>query len=683
MSFVAQSLTFNGTSQYLDLAQALTNGWADCTISFWIRYSGAGWSGSQRAILLRNASNQRQVAVNALARGGLGEMQFGFGNGTTLFSAYLPDNTLSARYFQHVVIVKSGSTLTGYVDDRVVALQNVGAIPAAVGSSTAAVTIGGPGNFWLGQLSNLAMWTSASGAGGAFTRDQVHSLWGRGYGAVDYRTIAGIPTAKFYLPLDGNATELIVPITVGGVVGSADTHVPNAHLETDTFFDRKQTLFFSGHKTQTFETEPWVTGGTYCHTPGVERLLDGSWFITYSRGSSHAADDHQGFFIRSFDDGISIPVSGRTWPLDTDHTDNLERQIPHGVLNGGGKRNFTPTLIPTLGGVQGRLFVVFNEGSSGGGVRKTQLMYTDDPQSLVPTWSTPYEIVGRGTEWTSVGRSRIRVRRSDGSLVLGYYGHDVGEVEYFVAMMRSTDGGLTWAHWTNVMSSGFDSNLQEPYFDYVSDDSDEALCLIRIDAGHETFLAPEGGSLGDPIGGVIVQCKSIDHFQTWTSHQFACWGQRNPCWFRRPSDGLIVLSTCPGQIISTPLGNADPGFFPVLRFSRDAAFPFTFTADNTVIDDPACDSASMQGDFILTDADRIAFMYSREIAGKNVARMWAGLIDEDFIESKSPAPIPVVPSLAGARLQISKRSFLGNCVSRPKSEIAIEARTINALVVKR
>ncbi len=110
---VGQALYLNG-SQYVSFGNpSALNFTGDMTASFWVK--PAALPGDLTVLLNKHSSGSAGFAIQQHS----GDFMFAWGNGSTYTCDTLPTNklgTLTLGVWQHVVIVKSGTTATGYVN---------------------------------------------------------------------------------------------------------------------------------------------------------------------------------------------------------------------------------------------------------------------------------------------------------------------------------------------------------------------------------------------------------------------------------------------------------------------------------------------------------------------------------------------------------------------------------------
>lgn len=706
--FLTSSALYNGTSHYLNLGTSLGfTGATNVAFFMWLRYSATGWTSGSRALLARNASAQRQFTITANARGGTGEIQLGFGNGTTLFNRFVPDNTFSGDYWSPLFVAKTSTTIRawGGVNLTQITLTGADVIPATLGASTAGIKVGAtgtdgaPSNFWSGYLSNVALWTSWSFASDAAFVAAGQALWMQGV-AGDLRTIGGsVPSLSAYVPHHVNPpTELIVPITLGGVSPANSAVYPPIRTFVDTLFSRRLLINLG--------SEPFLASGVgglgnYSASPSIVRDSTNRILCTYSRGVSHV-NGHVGQILRwNTDELATMPLSNRAYPGQS----TVWATFPHGTLTNGSKRSFSLSRVSEIG-VSGRIFCIYNEtdytmpsvattavsvtdgvatalvasttnfsvgdwiwtaglttnrgqstptqvtdvvtntsisytldltdGAFADGVgtitrlspeRRVWIQYSDDDGT---TWSTPYDFPGAGTYWNSVGRAKV-VRRHDDSLIFGYYYRSVTvedgiEGRYISAVAQSTDNGVTWSHFSNILISP-DATVgmrwEEPYFQYVPKNYGRLMCLVRCDSGSDPRIHN-----GDALTtGAVVRTYSTDNGLTW-SRPVITWEGMNtnshPLWLYRPSDGLIVAT---GQ-------HEDPDRSTVIRVSRD----FMHSWSDELKVPTTLTGLNMQGDLLLADDDTFLFVWAQEYAfsgSPQATSMWSGKIRDCALSDMS------------------------------------------------
>lgn len=698
-AFTSSTMLFNGSSQQLDLGAAVGNGWGSATIAYWFRLNSTSW-GANLVHVARNAANQRQFTITQAARGGNGELTIGFSAGTTMINCSVPDLTFRGPYWHHLVVSKSGSTLTAYADGTAVALANcTGTVPASVGSSTAPVRVGAtgasgsPASYYTGKLSDVAMWT-----GWAATAAEARALWGNGYGAVDYRTIGGtVPTPTWYVPgSDSPPTEVIGPLTVGGTAPTQyATTLPPIHFDYTTQVSARFMLQ-EGTEPDLFALDG-TTSALYTASPSAVLLGDLTWLLCDSRGTGHIVA-HHGYCARvASTEWAYTPLQDRAWPPATVGLgDTFGGDLENATVTDptSSRRSMTLSKIAGIGvGGADRVFRVFNEtdypapsqttsavsvtsnvaqatvsanswvvgdwlystghtqnagdsthpvqvtavdgthvsyplvranGALADGVgtltklnpvRRVWVTYTDDSGS---TWHTPYDFVGgsltgSSSEFTSVGRGRV-VQRPDGSLLLPYYRLNWAEAAYDACLARSTDGGDSWAFYTTIWHSANRSSgaqAEEPYCQYVGAG---LRCQVRVDQGQDPLL--EGNVA---LNGVIFATISTNDGASFPTMTKAYDGRHHPIFLYRPSDGLMVAVH----------GSSASPFTPQLRVSRDQGQTWSDPQDYV---SPFTD-LNMQGDLLLTPANRILWLHAQETDNDVNTRVWADQLRESWLRS--------------------------------------------------
>ena len=175
-SMAAGSISFNGTNQYLSIANNaafdLSTGTPDWTIESWFYTTNSGvfqtivqkdgTSGSRQSqyMLAVNASNQIQLVLSP-ATSSTGNQNF------------ISTVTVTTNTWYHVAAIRSGSNITVYLNGVVVVGPT--ALTITMGNNTGPLTIGtnNPGaSYFYGYLSNLRIVNGTAVYTGSFTPSQ-------------------------------------------------------------------------------------------------------------------------------------------------------------------------------------------------------------------------------------------------------------------------------------------------------------------------------------------------------------------------------------------------------------------------------------------------------------------------------------------------------------------------------
>lgn len=163
-----------GTSDLLSVANTTAQNLSsnNFTIEFFMNFHKA-WSTSAITVMQKGRVSQGnfEYAVNLIGSGSdAGAIQFEYStNGTSDFTINSSSVTLKADVWYHIAIVRSGTSLTFWLNGT-----NVGtsSLSATIGTTTSASTIGGnPGgsNYFNGFLSNMRVVNGTAVYSGAFT----------------------------------------------------------------------------------------------------------------------------------------------------------------------------------------------------------------------------------------------------------------------------------------------------------------------------------------------------------------------------------------------------------------------------------------------------------------------------------------------------------------------------------
>lgn len=337
----------SASSQWTGLGNLNTNGVTTAVWFIWFRTASSSWTAGQ--LFAKNSSNQRAWQIATEARGGAGEIQIAIGNGTTLFSRRIPDNTFSTEYYQPLCVGYNAGTIRAWGGRALstIALTGADSIPATIGNSSAGAKIGAnntdaaPANFFNGHVSTVALWTGA-GVSSAVASDNAladfcETLWNNG--EVDnVEDLSGVQALACVHHQAIPPTEDCAGITPTGTNPSSSSEVPVDRVWSDELFSRR---FLINIGNESFLAASGGGLGLYSASPSLARTSSGDLMQTYSRGVEHI-NGHVGQILRfNTDEGETWPVSNQPYPGQA----TTYSLFPHGALSGGSKRSFTLSYI--------------------------------------------------------------------------------------------------------------------------------------------------------------------------------------------------------------------------------------------------------------------------------------------------------------------------------------------------
>ncbi len=327
-------------------------------ISMWLYNQSASW-GSNRALVVSNTAGHRLINIQAQPNGANGALSIGFGGGSSIVTAYVPDGYLSPRYWHHLLIYFNGGVVTVRIDDRPISgFQNPSnpSWPTVLGSSPTNLIIGATNTTTLladFTFSNIAIWT-----GYAPSSADMDQIWGYGAGAQDLRNYPGAASLRLFIPCDVSPVVDLMGHTLGGNLPPvSNTNLPYLYEQPDELFVRKHAINIGKEPWMAPSGTPPLAGGNHSTSPSLVRLSDQRLGIMSTRGDTELINQ-KAVWITSNDDGISTPISGRTWPP----TPSIPVESVVTGMNapsgpGSSIRLITATRIPSLGTI-GRIFAI-------------------------------------------------------------------------------------------------------------------------------------------------------------------------------------------------------------------------------------------------------------------------------------------------------------------------------------
>jgi len=411
--------------------------------------------------------------------------------------------------------------------------------------------------------------------------------------------MSGIPDPDAFIPGGDNPpTELMGPISLGGVDPGVATEIPLDHITSDTVFSHRFELIHG--------YEPQFGSSAYSASPSAEVMADDDLLFTYSRGTSHTAA-HIGKIAEGIPRDIAyMPQHEDPWPDDPD--DVAVGNFPHGDLHDAAsyKRSFTISKLEGegVGGVD-RYVVIINETNLSvppeTHERYVFTFWADDTGGSL-SWSAGAELPGDGDEWNSVGRARVFSCNS-GDHCFGYYAKYTTSTRYDSRVAKSTDGGKTWTDWVvlaQFINGGGGTQYEEPYCD-VPPGGTSIVCLMRVDQGLYE----------------IHRTESTDDGATWSTPTIATDGWQHPVYKCRDTDNVCLLLNRPDGPDEGPC---------LIRKSTDRGVSWSDPVDLP----PATTDRCMQGDIWLTADNRFGIIWAEDVITART-RMSAGLVDECVI----------------------------------------------------
>ncbi len=187
-------------------------------------------------------------------------------------------------------------------------------------------------------------------------------------------------------------------------------------------------------------TSSLVAGGDgYSAFPGLDLLPNGHLFVVYRKGLSHSSSDGALYYRISADNGASWSSEALLYRPETPGFDARDAEVC--VLKSG--------LIVVS-------FHIRDTVSS----HKTYVLRGEPAGPGVLSWRGPIEVSSQFGAYTAVAAKAIEL--ADGDLLLPIYGRDVGDLDDSSAVIRSTDGGLTWKEQVTIAAADGIHEYAEP-----------------------------------------------------------------------------------------------------------------------------------------------------------------------------------------------------------------------------
>ncbi len=321
---VGQALSFNGSSDYIVVSSStLLNLTGDVTISLWLK---PGSTQSDNAAVLNKYSSSSGGFTLQQNNSTTNQYVFAWGNGSSYTCEATTTIILTANVWQHVMVVKSGSTVTGYVNG-VIHDSCTGAF-STVSYSSDNVTLGRRASagdrYWSGVMDDVRIYNRA------LTTKELAQLAGVKVVA-QKASIAGTLSTGLvgYWPLDGKT------ITTTGATTSAQDLIGSSHaafsnMSTTTSrvrgkigqavnFNGSTNFLNAGTSTQlankpmsvSFWAKSNVTTNNYDSPIG--KVNTGSW--TQGWGFYTTSSSQMRFFIQGYDSNYALfsNLNPRLW----------------------------------------------------------------------------------------------------------------------------------------------------------------------------------------------------------------------------------------------------------------------------------------------------------------------------------------------------------------------------------
>ena len=201
--------------------------------------------------------------------------------------------------------------------------------------------------------------------------------------------------------------------------------------------------------------------------PGLTKLPGDRLLLVYFKGQGHTGPG-------SIYQRVSAD-KGTSWSPE---------QFVHTGTSQGLTRLSDGTVVLTLTTAPGRNAI------RGGNTNPVHVMRSVDDGA---TWREPIQLPSSFTQFASLGAPVVELR--DGSLILPFYGRNLGDTFNTARLMTSTDRGATWGNETTIASGQRDQlSYSEPNVVRPKDGS--LLALIRSDTVHHFFASrsQDGGA---------------------------------------------------------------------------------------------------------------------------------------------------------------------------------------------
>lgn len=270
------------------------------------------------------------------------------------------------------------------------------------------------------------------------------------------------------------------------------------------------TTLFHGNETDPPSDSAY---GQYKAFPGVGRIDSNTLLAAYYAGASHAVETSRILVNRSTNNGRSWLQKG---PVNTaGYEVEIERTTTHELAGS----SITKLASGRVGTIYQRVDI---DHSLGYPERQVEYRYSDDSGT---TWSSAAVFPALGTQHTSCGCGPI-IQLDANTLLTPVYSRDLGEGRYTSRMIRSTNGGTSWAELSIIAqtaeAAGY-RQYEEPYCRKLADN--RILCLIR-----------------DDLTTSIYKFYSSDDGATWTSEALAFPGYgKTP--FVQLTNGALIATT--------------------------------------------------------------------------------------------------------------------------------------------
>ncbi|MCE5323334.1 glycoside hydrolase [bacterium] len=229
----------------------------------------------------------------------------------------------------------------------------------------------------------------------------------------------------------------------------------------------------------------------------VIRLKNGTWLVTFNAGYWHASPRVQPIYENALPWVVEAPTGGRAMIIKSED-EGVTWSKPETLVDTPDDDRH-PCIYEAADGTLICTFFTYGEDRDREGevAKSSAMTYTMRSFDGGRTWTEPERM---DTGFTRDATDGPIIALNDGSLLLAIYGKDEGKDEHYkLAIMRSTDVGLTWKRIAVVEA---DHTLEEPG-------------IAQLPDGHLVMIAR-------PYADV---CFSDDGGYTWTKPAPLCMGK--------------------------------------------------------------------------------------------------------------------------------------------------------------